>query len=751
MSKSPKYLSRRDFLKLAAVGLAAARVATACSPGFEPPGELYSKDFDPEQVIFNGKTVSLNELNMTALGQVLSVKDKLREINQGTFSKIYPRGYLGASFPEGWEPDVDKKSAIILNETETGDYIAQAIIGRKRTDGVALTDDGSGSQGFVNSLASASRYADHSLLVVGPRGNTLWFDNIESENENGKTRIAVDGRQGKVFQINTNKPNLFDSWFKKEEVVMKIGEIDVLDRETRFSTTQTPFSRNFLTFLRYFVTRLPTDLDKDQKVEYIKLLFNGSRMDGYKRDSLKQLLGEGADLEKIIEVIKRYRVDLPFNSEEMAFINSVLSQRIEELMRGNLLDDWEEEIKGVIPDHDDRNRDEVMQIINERTSLPIAVPELYFIQVQDGNGNLKWFLTGRSSVWENDVDRTAWTTDPNAFSIGQNWFTYGEVDPNIVDNEILREQETIINNLPFDDIIWADSNSNKPLMGDFWGNYQIVESRKVNNEAVVFGWDPSEGDSKHSINPGLVIMDNEGNERYLKLKLQGFANDNIDNLPFFSNRWLPIIGTPFSPRIIKDVTEQATDLIQQGFETTSPFGLHQMADYSLMANLVEPGGYTDYSFIQANVSPLAFADLVEPGQFFVGGDDNAMLIFAENEQKEPVKIYRYNEQGKKVGEINVDHPVVLSPKKIGEFRDREDYVIIAEDKDSKDTYVVREQDIFQLGARSARKLGVMLTGEALALIGLIYGGYRLIGNLPLAGNFSQGTVAALAEKIVATS
>lgn len=64
-------LSRRDFLKLSGYGLAALRFGPpllalglgtgACAPGFEPPGELQRKSFDKRTVIFNGKTVSVDE------------------------------------------------------------------------------------------------------------------------------------------------------------------------------------------------------------------------------------------------------------------------------------------------------------------------------------------------------------------------------------------------------------------------------------------------------------------------------------------------------------------------------------------------------------------------------------------------------------------------------------------------------------------------------------------------------------------
>lgn len=744
-------ISRRDFIKLSGLALGALELAslTACNPGFEPPGELPSTVYDPEPVVFNGKTVSLNELSeldITAFSYALSARDKLNEIKRGTLSLVSPGGYLGSPFPEGWELD-SNKSVIIINETKTKDYVSQVLIGRKKVGEVALSDS-EGFNSIVNDVVGASAYHEHSLLVVGRRGDTLWFDNVESENENGETRIVVDSQQGKVYQINTNKPNLFENWFNREEIVMDIGEIDVLAGESNFQKTLTPFSEGFINFLRYFIDRLPESLSKEEKLNKIKLFFSGSRLNGFDVDDLKKLLGESSELNlSIIEVIKRFKTDLPFDNEELAFINATLSERIKEFINNNnSTDSFGQIIKGIIPDQEKKNSNVVRDIIEERTSLPLSAPELYFIQVRDQSGQLKWFSVGRYNVWENDVDRTVFTTKPNGFSIGEKWFTYGEVNPAIVDNKLIRQHQRLINNFPFDEIKEQDQNANKPLTGELFGGLlDFVEARRVSPEAIIYGWDPSEGNLKHRINPGLKIIDDNGDERFLKINLDSFWNNNIKDLPFFSNRWLPILGN--SPRIIKDVTKKVVELIQQGNESTSPFGLDQMADYSLFANLTG-NTYTNYDFLSNNISPLVFANLTEPGEVLYGGKDNAILVFANNEKGEQVKIYRYGSDGEKIGEINVDHPVIISPKKIEEFRDGEPYIIIAEDEGNKETFVIREEDAFPLGARSSEKLGLIMTGEAAAFFASVYGGYRLVGNIPLAKDFLKGAVNSLAKVIV---
>ena len=273
MGLKPK-ISRRDFIKLTGYGLAALKLATltGCGPGFEPPGELQRKSFDVGAVIYNGKTVSINELGMEPLAFYNSVQEKMTRIISGdTTAATRPSGYKGGDFPQGWELDASK-TAIIINQTTDGDFISQAIIGRKKVGEQPLSGDG-GFNSLINGIVGATAYNEHSLLVVGRGDRALWFDNIESQTDAGRARVVVDGALGKIYQIATNKPNFIENMFQGQEQEMSIGEINVKAGETYFTEVLTPMSEGFIGFLGQFISRLPADLTKEQKLEQIKHFF----------------------------------------------------------------------------------------------------------------------------------------------------------------------------------------------------------------------------------------------------------------------------------------------------------------------------------------------------------------------------------------------------------------------------------------------------------------------------------------------
>jgi hypothetical protein len=503
-------------------------------------------------------------------------------------------------------------------------------------------------------------------------------------------------------------------------------------------------SEGFMSFIRLFLERLPGTLTKDQKLESIKQFFSGKTLDYSDKKQLKQLLGEGQDVQAIIDVISRFNVNIPFNNNELAFVNSSLSDNISKLLSTGVVGDLSQQIKGVVPTGDNLNINAVNNIVSERVGLPMTAPEVYFLQVKNDKGVLKWFAVGRYPVWENKIDRTTVTSD--GYSVNKGWYTYGEVDEEIVDNATLRPYEKIVDGLPFEEVKNGDSNVNKPLMGGlFDGLYSFVEARQVGTEAIRYGFDPAESSPNHKINPGLFISIN-GEDRFLKLNMDDVFNNNISNLPKVSNRPLPLLGN--SPRIIKDVTENVSDLIAKGQTYCSPFLLDDNADFALVANMNDgPNGFLNFDFINQSFTPEAIAALVPPGEFMKGGADNSILLFSKTKDGEQININVYdNKNGQLVNSIPVTHPVIVAPLEVSEFVDGSGYIKIAGDNDM--TYVVREEDMFPLGARSSAKLTVIAGAEVAATIAALYGGYQLVSGISAGGNFTTGIVDLIAKIFV---
>ncbi len=715
-----------------------------CAPAFEPPSELKRKSFDQETAIFNGKTVSVNELGMEPMAFYSGVRERLSRIVSGDRSAAtVPQGYAGAAFPVGYELDASK-TTIIINQTTDGDFISQAIIGRKAVGSNPLSGDGSFNS-FINGIVGATAYNEHSLLVVGRGDRALWFDNIESKTDAGRARVVVDGGLGKIYQIATNKPNFIEDMVQGQEVEMIISEINVKARETGFTEILTPMSEAFIGFLQRFINRLPTNLTKDEKLDKIRYFFSGTQLSSADSNEMMQLLGGGDEVQQMINAMNRFHTNIPFDNAELAFANAAIAKNVKKLLSEGIIGDWSQKIKNVIPTGESVDLNVVNSIMTERIGLPMAAPEVYLVQVKNEDGALKWFAVGRYPVWENDVDRTVVSPNPNGYSIGQGWFTYGEVGEEIVDNISLRPYEKIVDGFPFDQVKNGDSNQNKPLVGGvFGGLYSLIEARQVGAEAIRYGYDPAEGNTNHKINPGFFISD-DGEDRFLKLTLDNVWGSNIKDLPRLSNRPLPLLGN--SPRVIKDVTEDVSDLIAKGQINGSPFLLDDYADFALLANMTGgPDGFLNYDFINNALSVKALETLVSPGTFIQGGADNSILIYSNTPAGEQINISVYNNAtGQKVGDIPVSHPVIVAPLEIGEFIDGSGFIKIAEDGDTGETYVVREEDIFPLGARSSAKLTAIAVGEAALTIAAIYGGYQLIAGKAILG---KGLVDTLAKILV---
>lgn len=752
-------ITRRSFLKL---GGAAAAVwglralglgfllggTTSCGPGLSSPEQLRQQSFDPETVIFNGKTVSLNSLDIKTIQHVDKTKLIVSGIKDLSKSHDNPEGYKGNPLPENWEIDYER-TAIVVNETESGDLISQVFLSRKKVD--EYQEDGRyGWEQFVNGLANAGAYSKHSLVVVGPK-DYYCFDNVESETDQGRTRVTVDGRTGKIYQITENSPNSFEKLFKKEEVTMSIEEIDVLKNESAFHPTLTPINPGFINHLNIFIQNgLRPDLTEEEKMEAVNIFLSGSRLSWWDESTLRKFLKpESSD--SFIAVLKKFNFDIPFDRVELPIIHSVLSKKIKQFIDviNNNQTDFDgsvsESISNSLPDIpqlDDFNINTLKKLLSERVTLPMSSPELYLVKAQNEEGD-KWFLVGKYQISENDVDETIWTSQPDAYSAGEKWYTFGEISRELVESSSLRQYEIQISNFPYDDIKNKDRNSNQPLTGSpIGGLFEMIETRKIDPEAISFLWNPEE----RKIKPALVVADKDNKPRAMILSYDRFLGDQIDNLPYISNRvWLPGFG--YSPTVLKDVTEDVIDLNSKGFKTTSLFLLDPMADFSLIANFTsETGGFLDYTNLQQQLTPEAFESFIQPGEFLKGGADNSMLVMPKPGQENTI-IHQYDkETGNKVGEVVINHPILISPKKIGAFLDDTNYIIVTEDDHT--SYVVENEDTFPLGARSTEKLAAIAVGEIAAVIAAIYGGFRLIGKIPLLNNFLKETFKVIGNKIL---
>lgn len=747
--KKEFHITRRDFLKLGGVGAAilGGQALSACSRVLEPQvEEMRLVGFDPFNFIYNGKAMNYSDLSSLGIEGIEiaafynSIVLRIKEIILDSQKPKNPEGYEGASFPEDYELSFGDILINIVKDKE-GDYVAYAYIGRRKK-----------GEDFSDNWQTAFNYNNHSLLVMGRGDKEWWFDNVESVNKRGeKVRIVVDGKNGKIYQIRYNNPNLLYRWFKNEETTMEVSEIDIFKgkKETGFTFVFTPFSEGFFLFLKDLIEtikKIKQDVSQDEIKNYVYQIFLEGKLKGLTNLLNEQIDDETSDfLLRAISIIENFRLDIPFNGKELNFLAGVLAKSILKVVEGNDFGkNFSFKIRDILPTRNKKARQVEERLLKERIRLPMTTPEIYFIESNESNeSNGEWYMVAHYPVWENDVDRTVWTTLPNGFDVQTSgfWYTLGKVDSEFVNNEAflgLREEVGLNSSSRklLSEILYQDRNPNEPLKEKTIGS--VI---KLKPAAIKYIYDPSDS---NKINCGFFIEDNYGNLRAVEIRLDSLGR-NLHELPIVSSRWLPLVGD--SPRIVRDVTKQVQEMIMRGQIDTSLFDLDPLAIYSLLA------GIADRSLVDYTQLPQDLKDaLITPNKKNWNVDANNVIFLPVG-----TEIHTYDQDGKWLRSETLKRPIIISPRKISQYEGGyEDIIpiVIAEAKGKK--YVVnyylnndesQQPNPLFLGSRTDASLYAMALGELAGTIALMYGGYTAIKNPQLVKSFLKQVLELVIEKI----
>lgn len=358
--------------------------------------------------------------------------------------------------------------------------------------------------------------------------------------------------------------------------------------------------------------------------------------------------------------------------------------------------------------------------------LPKAKPDLYVIKrptnPNNPNSSYEYWLVGFYNFWENGLDQTILGNKMEFSLYGSPVpFIYGRISEEVfyqLQGNGVVQGVCSPDSLPmsYEDLKKQDRNINQPLRFDN-SNPDFIH---ISKGKIKWYWDPSTG----RIEAGIEFIDpSNGKKRVLKLKLDNWRNDNIDNLPEVTNRWLSVINN--APNVLVDVDEKVEDLVKQGYEEVTPlalgFGLY---DQLLATQILGENSYLDI---------LSAIGDTELSQYLIDRFNNKFnlinnsLIVAvpksvtdESGEEQPIKIYKFDKKGNKIGEIELPANMVLGIEETGFTLAGEQYLQICEIKGVK--YLLRLEDTFPLKASSNLKLVL----EELAIVASFYGGFKLL-------------------------
>lgn len=721
-------LSRRDFLKFATV--IGTGVLVGC--GLKRPSSFI--DFEPvacsrETVIFNGKPTLITDLPSKARNLYDKINDSLK------FSHSNTEGYEGAPFPynKGWTFDNDKV-VVRIDNTDTGELIGQALIGRKKDPNVYTPENEEVTEWdkFWAGLTSASAYGDHSLLVISENGTEYWFDNVSSEVGSTRVRIVVDTKNGKIYQIKLKNPNWAQRWFQGKNIEIEINEIDILKNEPGFyGYTISLFTKSFINLLisfseavkRKLITENPNISEEDLKrkiLDAVLDIFTKSRFSEEDIEVLKTYIGSDDLANFFLNVLTRYS-QVPLTFEEYLIALKGLSDNLLSILEKGLGKRTLEEIliKTINPFN------QHIKIKEKKVYIPQGQPDVYVIKISDGKKTI-YFLVGFYNYLENGIDRSV-IGDRNKFSLHTQPipFVYGKISETLANQYDLLVNLNSCQNPPIDFKQLAQREDQNPN-NDLWP-YSIDEKYKkefmrVKPEAVRWFFNPVNG----KIETGIVVNSKRGEERVMILGLDDPLGNNINNLRQFRNRWLPLVGN--SPTMLVDVTDKVEELRAKGFIDTSIIGLSPIFHVLLITRL--PPNEEEYLLAIQNIAKtdkelgeFLLKQLQKPNFFNI---DQNLLVYAsaikitEAGEKTPVYIYKFDRSGNIITKIPLPDNMIFEIHELGTTISGENYATIA--KIDGTQYAIRVEDIFPLAARS--NLNLFLR-EAFNLA-LMYGGYRLL-------------------------
>jgi hypothetical protein len=762
-------MSRRDFLKLGAAGIAATAAATllrtdAHALGGDPAHErsefvfsmrerlsIESQEFLRNHHIntlnYEGRTVSIDDPSIaddTSLANHLDlVVGQLRNIELAGQKPNPIASYKGDVTPPDVHLNFDR-TTFTVGRTEKNELLTQTTIGKVNSNGIAETEFD------FNQLRK-------SMLVSkqGKENNQVWFDNVRTVDMlRGKTsQILVNAKQGTVFQLTYDTQNVLQSAFSGLRGSVALERLN--DAGTSMEIAFLPSSPAFLTTLnglKSLLTNKGTLFQAQGRIDEMYESVFSPRATAASRSAFFQALGidEQTLHDSGMGVLNTlYSTDFPTNMDMSVqfmgayrFIleilrdqNSTQAYLNEANQKGLLFSSLipQESVPTSPDDAGQKLREVTNSILQKEILLPNAIPQLHILQMRNNlnPSEVKQVLVARYPADDTSVlNSFATTVIPGEqieyiSDVGgtepMDVFGYGMF--NSYDKETLARSFKSIGNTQYTDGSHAgwSADMTQKLYG--WSVDPTAGVLEARQNYVRLYYDPAANGSRLFTGMELPIKDGVG--KIVELRPGSMKSKNFTTRVQSSNRSVWFTGDyPYS---ILDVTDKVIELRKKGFTTASQFGFMSPPEAAEMVYGLS--GAVDYSRIEQFLGAQrdAMIQYGNPGGIF---DSAHSILIAQNATQ--CTRYRMEEKSSWWGFVKTKEYVASGTEQIEKNTLLRAYelmtingkkmVVVAKNKDDGTLYAVPETAMQFVGVDSDMMIDLQ---KAIIAAAIIWGGYKI--------------------------
>lgn len=627
-----------------------------------------------------------------------------------------------------------------IYQTEKGTFFSASFIGiRTLGDGEKMEEKDDG----------VSEYA---LLVVNQEGEAVFFPFANSNPNEGITnRVVVDGKRGVVYQIMTSNPSFMERVFGGKIPDFSLSSMSV-EGEGRMDKKLTPFSADFFEALASLVEDISRNNPTLDPYNLINLVLDYSIPEIATNDPTSTSKG----LEKV-------SFAPPLNSSERAVVFAKLAHMLDSLNQGKtqkIKDLFQKALDTLLGKKPDWERlAEKLEALE--SPLPEGFPQVYVLKFADETE----IMVGVSNFYEGDQS-VAFNAPPFVIFPQERLITFGEVTRSDIFNDPEfwnKNNVTLIDNFPFADLVRRNPEFNRELYKRYLRGDMPVDVKCINT--ISYAYNPATS----SIKGGFFYNKYGKGMHFLELGERAFTEDYTHEGKVIENRPLPLFGVKNAPSIIQDVTNQAVDLIKQGYNTAVAGQFNPSVGPAILAHLFGEGkdvsgqsfldvivkGLTEKNIQLAKLPTGLTEDLINSGE----DPNNLIIVFpspSQDSQQVSVYLDRKGKESEPLFQVNVPGPIFVTAEEIANFSNDPEtpYAVVftvpttTEGENISVVVTLTPNNAFMISAEGNKKIAALWTLEAASLVMAMFGGLKAIRNPRETADLIRAVVTRVAQYIM---
>jgi hypothetical protein len=684
MPKLPeRNLSRRDFLKLAGLGLG----VLAISPFNRVlPSRESSRwqNYNPDRVIFNGQTTGIEQLPSDVSNHLNAV---LAGIDGGRFLK--PNGSRMADLPANYESDWGR-ATVITDMTTEGTLVTQILVGRKNV-----------KSGWSD-LAVTSGLL---VAVQGRESQPLWF----GERRSSKTELRVDAQRGVVYQITQTGGLLNQVQGTANSITAE--RLNLTKPTEGFRPVFLPFSQEFMNVMAFLMANLKQMNDAQGKgPEALEMALDSLLPSLVGADSSRRtrvsVFNQGQGLSdwqtQLVDRLDVYASDMPMDVETALVLLKSAGQSLAGGQAG-----WSQPLSATVaavetPLLAADTKSEVIRamqdIVERQVVLPLALPEVFCVPLRRGEKRRLALVAVYAA--RDDAIRGE----------GENIYPGSEyITIEVLSGESGEKPESMFPNR-------LEAVAVPKSVADFitsvseqvsWSVDTIALAFRVKPEAMRLIYDPG----RKAVYAAVSAPHGNENEVFL-IRPGNFWGDFATVVSRFNNRFFPFLES--NPTGLADVTVDWREMRRQGKTNVSQVAFWPGLEASALIFGFGTEALINYSLELKTFLGTAVGDLPAP----VGGKDQAksQIIAATGAQIVHLYDNSFSNKYEEKGTFALKSCLLFGASAIKEINGKQMIVVAQE---GRELFVVAPEQAFFVGATSDIEL---VAKAAVTILPYVIGG-----------------------------